>query len=71
MPLSKEQEDKLKALYERVPRQNLIVHDWRSPAGVEFQRYVTQLTTQHSIPLAWAAEAVGLPPQTLAQTLTR
>lgn len=69
--LTAEQEERLQALYKEVPRQTLIVHGWRTPAGIEFQEYVRELTTRYHVPQSWVAEAVGVPSQTIAQALSR
>jgi hypothetical protein len=56
----------LKRLYEQVPTQTRVHHDWNTDEGREFLSYVVGLVT-NNVPLRWIATEVDMDDRLLQQ----
>jgi hypothetical protein len=70
VPINSEQRDKLRRLYEQVPTQTRVHHEWDSPGGRAFLSYVIALSAD-DVPLRWMAQELGLDDRVLQQSISR
>jgi hypothetical protein len=70
VPINEDQRDKLRRLYDEVPTQTRVHHEWDSPQGRDFLGYVLALDAE-DVPLRWIASALGLDDRILQQAMSR
>lgn len=68
---SNEQLAELQRLYEEVPTQTRVHHEWDSPAGRAFLLWTQHLVDDSHVPLRWVAIALKLDDRILQQAMTR